>query len=128
MAEDVKKMGKGELALAYLKQKTRLLTDRAKNKEMQQRVQDAGLSALGALAGAVIPAYLIASNPDREFLDENRTIETEAVLAAAGVLGGVAAYVTDIDYATPIMVTGVAVGASYLGKVARQRAQQNIGA
>lgn len=128
MPEDIKQKTKGELALDYLREKRKNLGARMKARETQQRVNDAGMSALGAIAGAIVPAYIVASNPQREYLDKNRTIETEAVLAAVGVVGGIAAYVADVDYATPIMVTGVSVGASYLGKVARDRARRNLAA
>lgn len=123
---DPSSMTKTEAMAAFLKEKRARLTAKVKSKAFQQRTYDAGLSVMAASAGAIVPAYMIAANPQREYLDENRTIETEAVVAFGLGLAGVAAYVADVDFSTPMMAGGLGAAASYLGKVARQRAQANI--
>jgi nitrate/nitrite transporter NarK len=123
-AIDARGLSRAELIENWAKAKGQQAFAKIKSREFQARVETAGFSVLAAGLGAVVPTWLLERNPDWQYLDEEKEIETEAVVGIVAAAGGVAAYVMEIDYGDALMVGGLVTGACYLNKVVREKARR----
>lgn len=121
---DTRGMSRSELIEQWAKTKGQNALARVKSKEFQKRVETAGTALVAAGVAATVPAWILERNPDYKYLDEEETIETEAVLALAGTVGGVAGYLADAPYAEAMLVGGLTLGACYLNNVTRTKARE----
>jgi hypothetical protein len=120
---DTRGMSRSDLIEQWAKEKGRNLLTRVKSREFQTRVESTGMAVVAAGIAATVPAWILERNPDWQYLDEEKEIETEAVLALGATLGGVAAYVAEIPYGESLMVAGLVMGGCYLNKVVREKAR-----
>lgn len=123
VAIDTKGMSRAEIIEAWAKQKGQNALTKMKSKEFQARVETVGFSVLGAGLAATVPTWILERNPDYQYLDEAKEIETEAVVAIGATVAGVAAYLAEVDYGEALMVAGVTMGACYLNNVVRKKAR-----
>lgn len=101
--------------------------ERAKEAGVAQRAQDVAVHGTLIIAGATVPAWILTRNPDWQYVDEEKTVETEALLAF-GTLGIAALAHIAVGGRSDIPEYGMSIGfgmtASYLGKRAREMAEQ----
>lgn len=123
-AIDARGLSRAELIENWAKAKGQQALNKLKSREFQKRVETAGLSVLAAGIGSTVPTWFLERNPDWQYLDEEKEIETEAVVGILAAAGGVAAYVMEVDYGDALMVGGLVMGSCYLNKVVREKARQ----
>lgn len=121
---DTRGLSRSELIEQWARQKSKNALSTMRSKEFQKRTENAGYAVLGAAAGATIPAWILERNPEWKYLDNDETIETEAIVAIGATVGGVAAYLADVDYSEAIMVAGLVTGGCYLNNIVRVKARQ----
>ena len=123
-AIDARGLSRTEQIENWAKAKGQQALNKIKSREFQARVETAGFSALAAGFGATVPTWLLERNPDWQYLDEDKEIETEAVVGILAAAGGLAAYVMEVDYGEALMVGGLVTGGCYLNKVVREKARK----
>lgn len=133
--EDLSKLSRYDLAKMAVRGEN--ASKRAARREAARRAREnrrvqagarAGRRVLVAAAVASLPAYILEKNPDIKYLDEEETIETEAVfsIGLAGI--GIIHYILRPDAAgsEELLEAGIVAGSCYLNHRVREMAREDL--